>query len=90
MRSRAVERVIQPGSLGSCMVCDKPVSFRARHRLTTIIANVYVKGRWDRVEHYHSDCYDEAGQPYGEPDRSQPLPMTFAQRKAKAMSVEDI
>jgi hypothetical protein len=22
---------------------------------------------WDRVEHFHADCYVEAGSPYGEP-----------------------
>jgi hypothetical protein len=26
---------------------------------------VYTNGRWVRVEHYHSECYDEASQPYG-------------------------
>jgi hypothetical protein len=32
-----------------------------------VIANVYDNGTWIRVEHYHADCYDEAGQPYGAP-----------------------
>ena len=32
-----------------------------------VICNVYVKGRWDRVEHFHAPCYEEAGQPFGEP-----------------------
>jgi hypothetical protein len=32
-----------------------------------VIANVYVGNTWDRVEHYHYDCYLEAGQVYGEP-----------------------
>ena len=28
---------------------------------------LYENGRWNRVEHYHFECYDDAGQPYGEP-----------------------
>ena len=28
--------------------------------------NVYVAGRWDRVEHYHLACYHDAGDPYGQ------------------------
>ena len=29
--------------------------------------NVYVDGKWDRVEHYHLECYDVSGKPYGDP-----------------------
>jgi hypothetical protein len=32
-----------------------------------VIANVYENGVWARVEHYHADCYAEAGAPYGAP-----------------------
>jgi hypothetical protein len=35
-------------------------------RRSQVIANVYVDGVWDRVEHYHAECYDEAGSPYGD------------------------
>ena len=31
-----------------------------------MIANVYVDGTWARVEHYHAECYDLAGKPYGD------------------------
>jgi hypothetical protein len=24
-----------------------------------------VDGRWNRVEHYHAECYEAAGAPYG-------------------------
>jgi hypothetical protein len=30
-----------------------------------VIANVYVDGRWNRVEHFHEECYGEADAPYG-------------------------
>jgi len=26
---------------------------------------VYEDGVWNRVEHYHDECYREAGEPYG-------------------------
>ena len=31
-----------------------------------VICNVYERGRWDRVEHYHADCYHRAGDPHGQ------------------------
>ncbi|MGQ0745157.1 MAG: hypothetical protein ACT4OS_12670 [Acidimicrobiales bacterium] len=65
LTSRAVVRIVEAGNSASCAHCGLLVKFRARHRLTQVIANVYVDGRWARVEHYHSNCYDEAGQPYG-------------------------
>jgi hypothetical protein len=47
------------------MHCRAQVKFVARVKSYQIIANVYVDARWDRVEHYHEDCYIEAGEPYG-------------------------
>jgi hypothetical protein len=41
------------------------VKFVARAQLRQVIANVYIDGAWARVEHFHSDCYGEAGEPYG-------------------------
>jgi len=41
------------------------VKFSAKIRLWQVIANIYVNGRWDRVEHYHAECYEEVGRPYG-------------------------
>jgi len=87
--SRAIERLIQPGALGYCEHCQKGVTFRARKKLTAVIVNCYWRGAWQRVEHYHSDCYEAAGQPYGEPDRTQIVPMTASQKRAKAYNVED-
>ena len=63
--SRAVTRIVEAGNSAVCAGCGLPVKFRARIRLTQVIANVYVDGVWDRVEHFHSECYDMAGQPYG-------------------------
>jgi hypothetical protein len=65
--SRAVERPIEPGNSAICVHCGAPVKFVARAQLRQVIANVYVDGNWDRVEHFHADCYVEANQPYGEP-----------------------
>ena len=65
--SRAVTRLIEAGNSANCAGCRLPVKFRAKSRLQQVIANVYHDGVWNRVEHYHLDCYDNAGQPYGPP-----------------------
>ena len=66
-KSRAVTRLVEPGCSVYCAHCDERVKFQARVRHRQVICNVYVKGRWDRVEHFHADCYDTADQPFGEP-----------------------
>ena len=65
--SRAVVRLVEPGNWAECALCEEIVKFRARERRTQVICNVYVDGKWDRVEHYHPDCYKAADSPYGEP-----------------------
>ena len=65
--SRAALRLIEPGSAVECEHCGERVKFQARLRLQQAICNVYTDGRWDRVEHFHAECYDLANQPYGEP-----------------------
>jgi hypothetical protein len=65
--SRAVTRTIEPGNAAVCAHCGTPVKFVARTQGRQVIANVYVDGSWDRVEHFHADCYDKAGKPYGAP-----------------------
>jgi hypothetical protein len=67
LKSRAVERTVEPGNSAVCSHCGAPVKFVARAQLRQVIANVYVEGTWDRVEHFHADCYGEAGEPYGTP-----------------------
>jgi hypothetical protein len=63
--SRAVLRRVEAGNSATCAHCREPVKFTAKVQRQQVIANVYVNGRWDRVEHYHSECYDEADTPYG-------------------------
>ena len=65
MTSRAVTRLIEAGNSAVCTACARPVKFSAKARLQQVIANVYVDSVWDRVEHFHPECYDAAGQPYG-------------------------
>ncbi len=66
--TRAVTRLIEAGSMVDCAHCEKQVKFRARQRDLQVICNVYVEGRWDRVEHFHEACYDAAGEPHGAAD----------------------
>jgi hypothetical protein len=65
--SRAVSRPIEAGSSSLCVGCGDPVKFKAKARASQVICNVYVEGRWDRVEHFHAECYEHAAAPYGEP-----------------------
>lgn len=70
--SRAVLRRVEAGSMSICVHCDEQVKFAAKLNRLQVIANVYVDARWDRVEHFHAECYDLAGEPYGpagEPNR---------------------
>jgi hypothetical protein len=65
--SRAVIRTIEPGNSAICPHCGQIVKFQARVQGKQVICNVYADGKWDRVEHFHATCYEEAGQPYGAP-----------------------
>ena len=65
MKSRAVVRTIEAGNSAMCAHCGAQVKFVARAQLKQVIANVYVDGQWNRVEHFHADCYHDAGEPYG-------------------------
>jgi hypothetical protein len=64
-KSRAVVRTVEAGSAATCQACDEQVKFKAKTRAHQVICNVYVKGVWNRVEHYHYECYISAGEPYG-------------------------
>jgi hypothetical protein len=57
---------VEPGSDAICEHCQTPIKFMARLQQRQVIANVYVDAHWDRVEHFHEQCYLEAGEPYGE------------------------
>ncbi len=63
--SRAVTRLIEAGCMAECLHCEERVKFRARHRDLQVICNVYKGKVWQRVEHFHADCYPLAGEPYG-------------------------
>ena len=68
--SRAVLRVIEAGNRPICALCGAAVKFNAKtpsKERKQIIANVYVDGKWDRIETFHPGCYDECGEPYGKP-----------------------
>jgi hypothetical protein len=67
MKSRAVVRQVDPGNSATCVHCGTQVKFVARAQMRQVIANVYENGSWQRVEHFHADCYVAADQPYGEP-----------------------
>jgi hypothetical protein len=64
-KSRAVVRTVEAGNSAMCAHCGAQVKFVARAQLKQVIANVYDGGVWQRVEHFHSDCYTEAKEPYG-------------------------
>lgn len=70
-RSRAVLRNIEPGTQAICPHCDERVKFQAKHRANQVICNVYVQKIWNRVEHYHAECYTQAGKPHGVADAGQ-------------------
>ena len=63
--SRAALRPVEAGNYVDCARCGERVKFQAKARKLQVICNVYVDGRWNRVEHYHAECYEEAGQPHG-------------------------
>ena len=63
--SRAVTRLIEAGSMTECEHCGERVKFRARHRDMQVICNIYTKGVWNKVEHFHEECYVTAGEPVG-------------------------
>lgn len=64
-QSRAVRRLVEVGSWISCVHCAEPIKFAARERRAQAICNIYENDAWQRVEHYHAECYVEAGDPYG-------------------------
>jgi hypothetical protein len=66
-KSRAVLRAIEAGSAVTCVRCGEHVKFRAKVRARQVICNVYSKGVWQRVEHFHEECYRKAGSPHGQP-----------------------
>jgi hypothetical protein len=64
-KSRAVVRPVEAGNSAICELCDEQVKFKAKTKGQQVICNVYVKGVWARVEHFHFECYLVANEPYG-------------------------
>ena len=67
LKSRAVLRPVDAGNSAYCAHCGDLIKFRAKIKARQVICNVYLKSTWDRVEHFHEECYDKANAPYGEP-----------------------
>ena len=63
--TRAVLRTIDAGSAAMCATCAQQIKFSAKARLQQVICNVYTDDHWDRVEHFHAECYELAGAPHG-------------------------
>ena len=64
--SRATLRRIEAGFSAGCLGCRSAITFSPKEKgRTKVIANVYDEGVWQRVEHYHGDCYQNVGEPYG-------------------------
>lgn len=82
LKSRAVLRDVEPGSSVECVHCGERVKFQAKVRHKQVICNVYVGGSWDRVEHYHDDCYEQAREPHGAVDMT-PVPRTRQQKPSE-------
>jgi hypothetical protein len=78
-RSRAVLRDVEPGSTVECVHCGERVKFQAKVRHKQVICNVYERGKWVRVEHFHAPCYEAAGEPHGDVDTT---PVVKARRAA--------
>jgi hypothetical protein len=66
--TRAVVRGVEPGNDVRCVRCGKQIKFAARTHPRQVIANVYLDGAWNRVDHFHEECYLDAGEPYGQID----------------------
>jgi hypothetical protein len=66
-KSRAVIRTVEAGNSVECSLCEERIKFRAKIRQYQAICNVYEKGVWHHVEHFHDDCYKKAKQPFGKP-----------------------
>lgn len=83
-KSRAVLRDVEAGSSVDCARCGERVKFQAKVRNKQVICNIYTSGVWNRVEHFHQACYEEAGSPYGEADAS----TDFRRRAANEAAAE--
>jgi len=93
LKSRAVIRDIEPGGYAECSHCNQSIKFQAKCReLKQVICNVYRKGTWIRVDHYHGECYSLAGDPHGKAEATQSLRAKFtraANSRAKQITRDE-
>ena len=64
-KSRAVARSVEAGCIADCAECTTQIRYSAKLKPRQVIANVYENDKWQRVEHYHEECYLLANSPYG-------------------------
>lgn len=67
--NRCVLRQVNPAEGGPefyCAACETPIRWKAREKRWKVIAHVYRAKRWVRDDHFHLQCYTDAGSPYGE------------------------
>jgi hypothetical protein len=81
-QSRAAQRSVEAGSYVDCTHCGERVKFQAKVRNQQVICNIYTDGRWTRVEHYHAECYEAAGEPFGTPAEQVVRARTFSRAGA--------
>lgn len=70
-KSRAVVRDIQAGSSDDCEHCGQRIKFQAKVRGQQVICNVYRRGVWKQVEHFHLACYIAADEPHGQAEMTE-------------------
>ncbi len=68
--TRAVEKPLTAGKEEYCgyLACEyakRKIASSSRAPIKEVIANVYENGKWSFVVHFHVDCYNKLGQPYG-------------------------
>jgi hypothetical protein len=85
--TRAVVRSVDAGSSAICAHCDQLVKFSAKVKRFQVICNVYVRSRWNRVEHFHLECYQECGSPHGEVDPNAVPPPRRVQQARDAEAI---
>ena len=69
--TRAVQRDVASGGYDDCVRCGLQIKFAAKDHKREIICNIYEidphtnKPRWFKLDKFHPDCYEAAGNPHG-------------------------
>lgn len=66
--TRAVVRLVPTFSslVLVCKHCGEIIRGEPRKKIRYVVANIYRRRRWVRVESYHLGCYEKAGRPCGD------------------------